>query len=63
MAYKKNPDGINLNFVKLSKHQINDAKERNVIFKDIRKLKKLQIENYTNARHLKILELQEKLKY
>jgi len=61
MGYGRNADGVNLNFIKLSNAQINDAKKRNKIFKEIRKLKKQQKENYTNARHLQILELQKKL--
>ena len=58
---KKNPDNINLNFVKIEKNQKLNLKNRNSVFKQIRFLKEKQKKNWNFNIHNQILKLQKQI--
>jgi hypothetical protein len=58
---KNHHNGLKFQIQNLSDENKKDLKKRNKVFNKIKKLKKLQDEDWTKARHTEILDLQNSL--
>jgi len=59
---RNKPDQINFNILKLNKKNKAYLDHRNKLLKQIKELKKIQNNDWSNERHLKILEIQKEIK-